>query len=96
VETKKDITHLLVFRLLKLILLLPVSTSIVERAFSTMKIVKNRLQNRMCDSFLNDCLVCYMKKDVFDSVSNDSIMYSFQKIKKRTIVIVNYVIFYVL
>ena len=96
VETKKDITYPLVFRLLKLALILPVSTTTVERAFSVMKIVKNRLRNRMCDSFLNDCLVCYMEKDVFDSVSNDSIMYPFQKMKKRTIVIVDYVIFYIL
>jgi len=83
VETKKDITYPLVFRLLKLALILPVSTTTVERAFSAMKIIKNRLHNRMCDSFLNDCLVCYIEKDVFDSISNDSIMYRFQKMKKR-------------
>jgi len=54
----------------------------VERDFLVMKIIKNRLQNRMCDSFLNDCLVCYIEKDVFDLVSDDSIMYRFQKMKK--------------
>ena len=62
-------------RLLKLALILPVSTTTVERAFSTMKIVKSKLRNRMCDRFLNDCLVCYIDKDVFDSISNDAIMY---------------------
>ena len=50
-----------------------------------MKIVKSRLCNRMCDPFLNDCLVCYIEieKDVFDTISNDSIMYRFQKMKNR-------------
>ena len=37
IETKKDISYSLVFRLLKLTLILTVSTSTVERAFSTMK-----------------------------------------------------------
>ena len=83
VETKKDITYPLVFRLIKLALILPVSTATVERAFSAMKIVKSRLRNRMCDPFLNDCLVCYIEKDVFDTISNDSIMYRFQKKKNR-------------
>ena len=83
VETKKDITYRLVFRLLKLVLILPASTATVERAFSAMKIVKSRLRNRMCDPFLNDCLVCYIVKDVFDSISNDAIMYRFQKMKNR-------------
>ena len=78
-ETKKDITYSLVFRLLKLALMLLVSTATVEKAFLAIKIVKNRLRNQMCDSFLNDCLVCYIEKDVFDSVSNDSIMYRLLK-----------------
>jgi len=37
----------------------------------------------MCDPFLNDCLVCYAEKDLFDSISNDAIMYRFQHIKNR-------------
>ena len=39
-ETKKHIVYLLVYLLVKLALILPVSTASVERAFSTMKIVK--------------------------------------------------------
>jgi len=60
-----------------------VSTATVERAFSAMKIVKSRLRSRMCDPFLNDCLVCYIEKNVFNTISNDSIMYRFQKMKNR-------------
>ncbi|XP_042459406.1 uncharacterized protein LOC122043027 [Zingiber officinale] len=45
VETRRDIVYPLVYKLIKLALVLPVTTTIVERAFSAMKIVKNRLRN---------------------------------------------------
>ncbi|CAL8993050.1 unnamed protein product [Prunus brigantina] len=47
VETKKDKTYPLVYLLIKLVLTLPVATASVERAFSAMNIVKNRMRNRM-------------------------------------------------
>ncbi|KAL7240693.1 hypothetical protein ACSBR2_006360 [Camellia fascicularis] len=74
VETKKDIVYPLVYLLVKLTLILPVATATVERAFSAMKFIKNRLRNRMGDQWLNDCLVTYIEKDVFDSVNNELIM----------------------
>ncbi|KAL7230409.1 hypothetical protein ACSBR2_008819 [Camellia fascicularis] len=49
VETKKDIVYPLVYLLVKLALILPVATATVERAFSAMKFIKNRLRNRMGD-----------------------------------------------
>ncbi len=49
VETKKNIVYLLVYLLVELSLILPVTTATVERAFSAMKFVKNRLHNRMGD-----------------------------------------------
>ena len=49
VETRKDIVYPLVYLLLKLALTLPVATASVERAFSAISIVKNRLHNRMAD-----------------------------------------------
>ena len=45
VETKKHIVYPLVYLLVKLALILSVSTASVERVFSAMKIVKNRLRN---------------------------------------------------
>ena len=45
VETQKVIGYPLVFRLLTLALVLPVAIVTVERTFSAMKIVKNRLRN---------------------------------------------------
>ncbi|PIA27349.1 hypothetical protein AQUCO_07900003v1 [Aquilegia coerulea] len=49
VERGKNITYDLVYRLIKLSLILPVSTATVERSFSVMNIVKNRLRNQMGD-----------------------------------------------
>ena len=46
-KTKKNLIFSLVYMLIKLSLLLPVATAIVNRVFSAMHIVKSRLQNRM-------------------------------------------------
>jgi hypothetical protein len=56
VETEKSIIYPLIDRLIRLILTLPVSTVTTEQAFSTMKIVKIRLHNRMKDDFLANYL----------------------------------------
>jgi hypothetical protein len=49
VEMKKNILYPLVYSLVTLSLILPVAIATVERAFSVMNIVKNRLHNRMGD-----------------------------------------------
>ena len=83
VDTKKHLSHYLVYRLLKLALILPVATATVERCFSAMNIVKTNLRNRIGDQFLNDCLVCYVEKDVLDTISNEVVIDHFQKMKTR-------------
>ena len=45
VETKKDIVYQLVYLLLKLALILPITTAMIERAFSTMNYLNIRLRN---------------------------------------------------
>ena len=55
VGTKKHIAFPLVYRLLKLVLVLPIATASVERCFSVVKIVKTDLRNRIEDEFMNDC-----------------------------------------
>lgn len=47
VQTRRDVAYPLVYKLVTLALILPVATSTVERAFSAMNIIKNRLRNRM-------------------------------------------------
>ncbi|XP_074283799.1 uncharacterized protein LOC141608336 [Silene latifolia] len=65
VETMKHLTYSKVYMLLKLVLVLPVATATVERAFSAMSFIKNRLRNSMGDEYLNDCLVTFLERDVF-------------------------------
>ncbi|XP_028123474.1 uncharacterized protein LOC114320597 [Camellia sinensis] len=57
VETGRDKIYPLVYLLLTLALILHVATATVERVFSTMNIVKNRLRNRMGDEWMNDSLI---------------------------------------
>nr|XP_016439432.1 PREDICTED: zinc finger MYM-type protein 1-like [Nicotiana tabacum] len=81
IETKLDLTWPLVYLLVKLTLLILAATASVERAFSSMKYIKNDLRNRMDDDFLNDCLVCYIERKIFKIVSNDAIIDRFQSMK---------------
>ncbi|PKU82549.1 hypothetical protein MA16_Dca026094 [Dendrobium catenatum] len=67
----------------KLALILPIATATVKRTFSTMNIIKNPLRNRMGDSWMNDCLLTYIEKDIFNSVDNDLIVQRFKKMKTR-------------
>jgi hypothetical protein len=71
VEMKKNIVYSLVYSLVTLSLILPIATATVERAFLAMNIVKNRLRNRMGDQWMNDCLVTYIEKDIFKTISNE-------------------------
>lgn len=83
VQTGKDKVYPLVYRLLSFALILPVATASVERTFSAMHFVKNRLRNRMGDELLNDILLVYIEKDIFDSIDNEVIMKHFQGMKTR-------------
>jgi hypothetical protein len=57
----KSYTYYFIDRLICLVLILPMSTTPIKRAFSTMKIVKARLQNKMEDEFLANNLVVYIE-----------------------------------
>ena len=57
VEMKNDISYPLVYSLVTLALILPVATATVERAFSTINIIKNRLRNLIRYQWMNNCLV---------------------------------------
>ncbi|PKU79101.1 hypothetical protein MA16_Dca000445 [Dendrobium catenatum] len=85
VKFKKNDVYPLVYRLITLALTLPVATATVERAFSAMKIIKHLLRSRMGDDWLNDCLVPYIEKDVFDLVPNEDIIHYYQKMQNRLI-----------
>ncbi|XP_049351647.1 uncharacterized protein LOC125816092 [Solanum verrucosum] len=83
IETKLDQTWSLVYLLVKLTLIIHVATATVERAFSSMKYIKNDLCNMMDEDLLNGCLVCYIERSIFKNVSNDAITDRFQNMKTR-------------
>nr|XP_009788699.1 PREDICTED: uncharacterized protein LOC104236477 [Nicotiana sylvestris]XP_016481050.1 PREDICTED: uncharacterized protein LOC107802121 [Nicotiana tabacum] len=85
VEANLVETYSLVYLLVKLTLILPVATAMVERAFSSMKYIKDELRSSISDAFLNDCLVCYFEKEVFVNINNDAIVYHFQNMKARRV-----------
>ncbi|XP_009620748.2 uncharacterized protein [Nicotiana tomentosiformis] len=83
VETELHKTWGLVYFLMKLSLILPVATATIERAFSSMKYIRNNLQSRIGDEFINDCLVCYIEDEIFESLPNDAIIDRFQNTTSR-------------
>ena len=85
VETKKHTKYDIVYKLLKLVLILPVATASVERVFSSMNYVKNKLRNRMGDQYLNDCLVTFIEREFFLQVKDSDIIKRFQAMKDRRV-----------
>ncbi|CAL1403229.1 unnamed protein product [Linum trigynum] len=83
VKTNKHRSYPLVYMLVKLALILPVATSSVERAFSAMSYIKNKLRNRIGDAWMNDCLVGYIERDILDGLDKESILEYFQNMKTR-------------
>lgn len=78
VETKKDQVYQLVYKLLKLVLLLPVATATVERNMSSVKYVEYKASNKMSGQCMNDCLVTFLEGDFFLQVQDDAIISRFQ------------------
>ncbi|TVU24770.1 hypothetical protein EJB05_27227, partial [Eragrostis curvula] len=83
VETNRHNVYDLVYLLLKLVLTLPVATASIERAFSAMNFVHNKLRNRMSDGLLCDCLLTFIERDIFLNVKEDEIIETFMAIRRR-------------
>jgi hypothetical protein len=67
----------------ELALILPVATATVERAFSTMKIIKTELRNKMTDGWLNNLMVCYIEREIFKGLDLQQIKKAFLKKKEK-------------
>ena len=80
---KKHRVYPLVYLLVKLTLLLLVATATVERVFSVKKIIKTQLRKRLGDDLMNDCLVTYIEKDIFETIDNEDVIQRFQNMKPR-------------
>ncbi|XP_022871642.1 uncharacterized protein LOC111390766 [Olea europaea var. sylvestris] len=85
VETGSSCYFPWVYRLITLVLILPVATASVERVFSAMNLIKNDLRNKMGEELLNDNLVVYMERDLFMKLENETILQRFQNIRPRRI-----------
>ena len=83
VTTGKHERYPMVYRLLKLVLVLPVTTATVERCFSAMKIVKTYLRNRIGDSYMSNSLICYVEKELMMKVTNEAVVRRFMKMQGR-------------
>ena len=73
----------MVYRLLKLVLVLPVATATVERCFSAMKIVKTYLRNHIGNSYMSNSLICYVEKELMMKVTNEAVVHCFMKMQGR-------------
>jgi hypothetical protein len=83
VETRRHLMYPLFYRLLKLVIVLPVATATVERCFSAMKLVKTFLRNRLNDDSLSDDVICYVEKEEMKKVTNDQVVKYFMALKNR-------------
>ena len=83
VEMKKNVSYPLVYSLVTLALNLLIATATIERAFSTINIIKNRLRNQIRDQWMNDCLITYIEKDIFKTIKCEEIMQRFQNMKNH-------------
>ncbi|KAL4346995.1 hypothetical protein GQ457_17G015670 [Hibiscus cannabinus] len=85
VRTRKSEIYPLVYRVVTLILTLPVSTATTERSFSAMNIIKNKLRNKIEDEFLSNCLLLHIEKEIVETFDVDSIISDFCDMKERRV-----------
>ncbi|XP_039683905.1 uncharacterized protein [Medicago truncatula] len=83
VQTEKHLVFPLVYKLIELALILPVSTASVERAFSAMKIIKTKLRNKINNVWLNDLMICYTEREIFKSLDDVDIIRTFTRKRSR-------------
>ena len=89
VKTNMSTSYKLVYRLIELILILPVATTSVKRIFSAMSIIKIDLRSKICDGWLNDLMICYSEKEIFRKIDNEKIKKRFQEMKKHRMLLPN-------
>ncbi|GAV56538.1 LOW QUALITY PROTEIN: Dimer_Tnp_hAT domain-containing protein, partial [Cephalotus follicularis] len=84
-ETGKTVIYLLVDRLIRIVLTLPISTVTIERAFLAMNIIKNKLRSKMEDDYLRSSLVLYIEREIAEKITTYAIIDDFCTIKERRV-----------
>ena len=85
VRTRNLKHYKLVYRIVRLVLTLLVSTATTKQTFSAIKVVKTNLQNKMENDFLTDSLMLYIENDIASTFSLDSIVNDFEDLKERRV-----------
>ncbi|TVU46992.1 hypothetical protein EJB05_06566, partial [Eragrostis curvula] len=75
-ETGKNTIYPLVYLLLKLALILPGTAATVKTGSSTMKFVDSTMIKEPCNQWTSDCLLMYLERDIFESITNDAVIAS--------------------
>jgi len=83
VVTGRHMIYNLLDRLLRLLITLPVSTASAESAFSSLKIIKTRLRNKMEDDYLANSLLVQVEREIAAQYSYEDIMADFKARKNR-------------
>ena len=73
-ETGRQTIFILFERLLRLLITLPVSTASAERAFSSVKIIKIRLRNKMEDDHLANNLLVNIEGEILETYSYEDVI----------------------
>jgi hypothetical protein len=73
----------LIDRLLRLLITLPVSTASSERAFSSLKIIKTRLRNKIEDDNLANNMLVHIEGAILEDYKYDDVIFDFKSIKDR-------------
>ena len=81
-SSKRDKVYHWIYLLIKLVLLLSVATACVERIFSEMTFIKNKLRNKMGDRLLDDCLVTFIERDIFLQLREEEMINTFKAIRR--------------
>ena len=83
--TRKSEYYPFIYRVVKLVLTLPVSTTTTERAFSVMNVIKTNLRNKMEDEFLSDTMMLFFESEIAATISTYSIIDDFEDLKRRRV-----------
>ncbi|XP_008244301.1 PREDICTED: zinc finger MYM-type protein 1-like [Prunus mume] len=78
VETTLAENYHLLYRLIQLVLTLPVSTATTERAFSCIRIINNRLRSTIADEFLADCMILHIEREFANIIDNEEVIEEFK------------------
>ncbi|XP_075669866.1 uncharacterized protein LOC142639594 [Castanea sativa] len=85
VRTRKSEYYPLIYKVVKLVLTLPVSTATTERTFSAMYVIKTDLRNKMEDEFLSDAMMLFIERDIAATISTDSFINDFEDLKRQRV-----------